>query len=198
MKKINFIKTYTHKQFIASITRFGNYKEAEIETTYNNSYIATTAGELEVVKRRNSDGIISYIDDEGMVYSWIQETKNGRYTKITKSMLKTSEQYAQGLYYYFYNFEFANIKSPVIGIIGNTENYYSYIILNENTELLDQLRPLYRDTRVKSACHVKEDKRIINLIQQAINKGTLNIHLKELTSTDDLTKIYNKVINYGY
>jgi len=190
---IEFNNKYPYKKFYRNLTRFGDYKEAEIETAYNNSYIAASGGLLEVIKAKNTDGIISYIDENGNEFLWIQETKNGKYFK-SSSDLNLARQLGQAIYYYFYNWKFKYNNRNIRGIIINTEFYYGYVKISDIQDFLDELEPMYRITTVKSACHIKEDNQIISKIRYAINNN-INLHLSSLKTEDELTDYYKKALN---
>lgn len=190
---IKFI-SFPYSLFYTKLTRFGsNYKEAEVETTFNNSYIASSAGILDVIKYQNTDGVICYTDNKGREYIFIQETKNGKYHGT--GICSLSNQLGQAIYYYFYNWIFKYNNNNIAGFIINTENFIGFIKIKDIINLLKELEPLYRNTNVKSASHIKEDKAIVNKIKDAIKYEHINLNIVKLNSEIDLSDCYAKIFN---
>ena len=185
---------YPYKRLYKNITKFGSYKEAEVETAYNTSYIASSAGILDVIKAKNTDGVITYEDSKGREYLFLQEVKNGKY--FGKTTCSLSKQLGQAIYYDLYNWKFKYCdKANVVAIIINTEKFFGFVKIKDITDVLDKLEPLYKNTTVKSACHVKEDRLIMDAISTAIDEGLINLNLSDLYDSTELSSFYKKVFN---
>lgn len=183
---------YTYEQLYNDITRFGDYKEAEVEDAYKLSYIISSLGALRPIKAKNTDGIISYISNSGKEYLFIQETKNGKRFKNTSCSL--SKQLGQAVYYMF-DIKWNRPSENLAGFLLNTENFFGFIKIKDLQPLLDKLEPLYKVTKIKSACHISEDKTIINEIKSAIDNKLIDLHIIDLNSNTVLSNIYNKAFN---
>lgn len=185
---------YPYQRLYNNITRFDSYKEAEVETAYNTSYIASSSGLLDVIKARNTDGIIIYRDSKNREFLFLQEVKNGNY--FGKTPCSLAKQLGQAIYYYFYNWKFKyGDNANIVAIIINTENFFGYVKIKDIQDILNDLEPLYRNTKIKSACHIREDSAIINYLYSSIASKQIDLNITDLHYRIELSDLYNKAFN---
>lgn len=179
-KVVNFTPVKAEDFYPDFFTESGKVKaESAIESVYSNNILLSTTGKVDVIKeemckRGTCDGIVRFKFDSNIIeFLGIQECKK----ELKRTSIKYPRQILQAL---LYAVQLPDCKVLII----NSENYFDYIIIDENKEYIlnkrEELLAILKEARPSDGykiCDFVEDLR------------NLKIHTNDIPEKSELDKI---------